>query len=420
MSTLTIDGPAGTGKSVTAQALAERLDLTYLDSGALYRALAQAIGEAGIGSEDPEALTAFLQGLDLKIEPGRGAARILVAGRDVTDQLRAEELGGRASRLATHEPIRRRVGEILRAAAHERSCVAEGRDMGSVVFPDARMKIFLTASVQARVERRLAQLRLAGVDPDESQVRAEMAERDYRDRTRALSPLRVPAGALRIDTTDLTLKEQIALIERIYRGRGRLRGSWYYRAARLLTIGLARGLFGVRVRGREHVPLGPYLAASNHQSYIDPPVVCALQPGQMVILAKEELFKIPILGSIIRGFEAIPVRRGTADRRALRAALGALRRGLPLLLFPEGTRVRGPELGRAHAGVAWLARKARVPVVPIRIHGGGLLQSMLRIKPLYVVFGEPLLYESEEEGSEGDRAFAQSVMVVIAKLGEVT
>ena len=419
MRMLTIDGPAGTGKSVTAKAMAQRLALIYLDSGALYRAIALAIDSAGIDVEDPASLEGFLRAMDLTLAPERDRMRVLLDGRDVSGELRDEALGGRASRLATLDPIRRREDELLRAAGGQRACVAEGRDMGSVVFPNAQLKIYLTASTTARVERRIAQLREAGGAPDEEQVRAEMADRDYRDSSRRLSPLREPAGAIRIDTTHLTLDEQISIIEQLYRGHGRLRGSWGYRVARVMVIGLAQGLLGVRVRGREQVPLGPYLAASNHQSYTDPPVVCALQPGHMVILAKEELFKIPLLAPIIRAFEAIPVRRGTADRRALRAALGALKRGLPLLLFPEGTRIRGPGLGRPHAGVAWLARKAHVPVVPIRIHGGTVWQSMLRIKPIYVVFGKPMLYEGEDQGAQGDRAFAESVMVVIEKLGEI-
>ncbi len=412
---LTIDGPAGTGKSVTARVLARRLKLVYLDSGALYRAIAWAAERHGFRDPGDPRLGSFLDGLSIEINPEVEAFRVSVDGGDVSRRIRSESLGQQASRFATVPEVRARVGELLRKQAARRDCVAEGRDMGGCVFPDAHVKIYLTASLEARVRRRLAQLRDSGQEAEQWQIHQEMAARDARDRCRAISPLRIPEGAIRIDTTELALDEQIDLIVALYRGGGRLRGSFFYRFILLLSFLFFRGILGVRVSGIERIPRGAYLIASNHKSYMDPPLVGCLAPGAPAVLAKEELFQMAILGPLVRNLQAIPIRRGEIDRRALRMAIAALRRGQPLLLFPEGPRVRGAGLGKPRAGVAWLARKAQVPVVPVRILSAGLWKSLLRLEPIHVVFGQPMEYPAGK-GAKRDADFTADIMDEIAHM----
>jgi 1-acyl-sn-glycerol-3-phosphate acyltransferase len=300
--------------------------------------------------------------------------------------------------------------------------VAEGRDMGSAVFPEARPKIYLTASLEARTARRASQLRARGEAIDEARIRKDLEDRDLRDESREVSPLRVPGGAVRIDSSEIDLEQQIALVAGFIRGHGHFPGSRLYQWTQRFLRLFFRGLCGVRVRGLERVPAGACVVACNHQAYSDPLLVGSLLPGTAAFMAKAELFRGP-LGGLVRRYNAIPVRRGTADRQALRTAVASLRRGVPLVIFPEGTRIRGGALGVPHAGVAWLARRAEVPVLPARVSGGSLLRSALRVEPQQVSFGEPLAAPrgpgraSPDESLPGtDAAFALQVMEAIASL----
>jgi CMP/dCMP kinase len=191
-----IDGPAGAGKSTVARALAEELGFTYLDTGAMYRSVALAAAERGVGP----ALLAD----SLEIEPGE---RIRLDGRDVTDQIRSPEISEAASRAAADPAVRRAIVAQQRRLLSRGDWVAEGRDIGSIVAPDAELKIFLTADPAERARRRAAEL---GVDAE--RVLAEQTIRDERDRTREHSPLVPAPDAVVIDTTDLTFPE---VVERI-------------------------------------------------------------------------------------------------------------------------------------------------------------------------------------------------------------
>jgi cytidylate kinase len=193
MTVVAIDGPAGAGKSTVARAVAERLGFTYLDSGAMYRSVALAARERGRAPADvaPE----------LRIELGDG---VRVDGADVSADIRSNEISEAASRAAADPRVRQAMVAEQRRLLSAGDWVAEGRDIGTVVAPDADVKVFLDADPAERARRRAAEL---GVDPDE--VMAELAVRDERDRTRAASPLAPAAGAVVLDTTGLTVDQVV-------------------------------------------------------------------------------------------------------------------------------------------------------------------------------------------------------------------
>jgi cytidylate kinase len=410
---IAIDGPAGAGKSTIARAVAERLGFVYLDSGALYRGVAWGLGEAAGDQAD---LEQRLGGLELAGRPGAGGFMVFVRGRDVTGALRAPAIGEAASALAVDPLVRRYVGERLRRIAATHACVAEGRDMGTVVFPDAALKIFLTASLAERARRRCAQLAAQGQTADPDAVRAAIAARDARDSTRAASPLRAAADAVRIDNTRLSPEAQVSLIVEFFHGGGHLRGSLFYRSVQGLARLLFRLLLGLRVAGGEALPRGAFLIASNHRSYLDPPLYGAVAPMPIAYLAKESLFRIPIFGGLIRALGAIPIRREGSDPRGLRGALAVLEGGRPLVVFPEGTRGRRGRLGKPRAGIALLARRAGVPVVPAYLAGSDRpLAALLRRPPLRLRIGPPMPPPDPDDPG-GDQAYARQVMAAIAGL----
>jgi cytidylate kinase len=200
---VTIDGPSGTGKGTIADLLAQRLGWHCLDSGALYRVLALAAQRRGLDLDAPDALAPLASAMVVSFRGNR----VFLDGEDVSDAIRTEAAGSAASRVAAHGAVRERLLDWQRGAARSPGLIADGRDMGSVVFPDAPLKIFLTASAEECAQRRYKQLKHKGLDVSLSQLVTEIRERDERDSNRSVAPLKAPAGALRVDTTSLSIEE---------------------------------------------------------------------------------------------------------------------------------------------------------------------------------------------------------------------
>jgi cytidylate kinase len=205
---VTIDGPSGTGKGTIADLLAKRLAWHCLDSGALYRALGLAAERRGIPLDDSSAVADLAEGLDVRFTD----SRMFLNGEDVSEPIRTEAAGSAASKVAAHASVRTRLLDWQRAAARMPGLVADGRDMGSVVFPHAQVKIFLTASPEERAQRRYKQLKDKGLDVSLATLVNEIRDRDERDRTRTVSPLKAADGAITVDTTSLTVKEVFDLV----------------------------------------------------------------------------------------------------------------------------------------------------------------------------------------------------------------
>ena len=200
---IAIDGPSGSGKGTISQLLAARLGWHFLDSGALYRALGLAALARGIALDAEAELAALAGQLELRFEN----ERILLDRRDVSDEIRTETSGNAASKVAALPAVRAALLDWQRAQARSPGLVADGRDMGSVVFPQASLKLFLTASADERAERRYKQLKEKGFDVSLSSLIEEIEERDRRDRSRSAAPLRPAADAVELDSTGLSIEE---------------------------------------------------------------------------------------------------------------------------------------------------------------------------------------------------------------------
>ena len=212
---ITIDGPAGAGKSTAARALADRLGFRLIDTGAMYRALAWSVERAGLPVEDTPALRRHLAAVDVEL----AGDQVLVDGRDISGEIRTREISDLTSRLTMLAPVRERVTPLQRRMAAAGGVVLEGRDTGTVVCPDADVKFYLDASGDARARRRQAELRDRGVTVDLSTVRDEIALRDHQDTTRALAPLRKAPDAILVDTTDLDIPQVVEAMLKIVEKR---------------------------------------------------------------------------------------------------------------------------------------------------------------------------------------------------------
>ncbi len=224
---VTLDGPAGTGKSSTAQELARRLGFHFLDTGAMYRAAVVIALSEGLPLDDGEAIAAAVRRVGIDFDFGAQPPRVFAGEREVTTQIRGAEVSALVSPMSALPPLRRVLVEQQRrlAAAHSR-LVTEGRDQGTVVFPDAAVKLYLEAAASVRAARRAAQLRAAGhMGVDEAVILADIVERDHRDSTRADSPLRCPDDAVRLDTSGMSLEEVVDELERIVRDRLRMQAG---------------------------------------------------------------------------------------------------------------------------------------------------------------------------------------------------
>lgn len=215
---LAIDGPSGAGKGTISRELAKRLGWHYLDSGAIYRALAVEMMNLESSHLNEAAAIEVAARMDLRFEFDPAFA-VLLSSRNISDRIQSEACGNLASQLAAMPGVRKALIEKQRAFRRQPGLVADGRDMGTVIFPDARFKIFLTANPGIRAERRLKQLKEKEMDVTLEQIISDLLERDRRDQTRANAPLRQAEDALLIDSSEMTIDQVVARVANVVRGR---------------------------------------------------------------------------------------------------------------------------------------------------------------------------------------------------------
>ena len=206
---ITVDGPSGAGTGTLCYALAEKLGFDFLDSGAIYRITALDALKKQVNLENEDAVAEVGRNLNVQFVPDNGEVNVILDGENVGDQIRTAEAGQNASKVAAFPKVREALLQRQRDFACEKGLVADGRDMGTIVFPEAQVKLFLDASAEERAKRRVKQLQLKGFNANFEQILGEIKERDYRDRNRAVAPLVPAKDALVLDSTHLSIDEVI-------------------------------------------------------------------------------------------------------------------------------------------------------------------------------------------------------------------
>lgn len=206
---IAVDGPAGAGKSTIAKAVAKRMNLIYVDTGSMYRALALFIVRQKIALDDREKIIEKCGGADVTIRYEDGVQVVYLNGENVNAYLRTEEVGNAASAISPIPEVRKKLVELQRKLAAESDCIMDGRDIGTCVLPHAQKKIYLTASSEVRAKRRYEELLAKGEMCDLKKIQADIEERDYRDMHRETSPLKQAEDAVLVDTSDMTIEEVV-------------------------------------------------------------------------------------------------------------------------------------------------------------------------------------------------------------------
>lgn len=395
---IAIDGHSGSGKSTLARQLAQRLGFTYVDTGALYRAVTLKIltvlGKEFTGKQ----LERLLENTKVSIEQGDNGNRIILDGNDVTDTIREPQVSDFVSAVASKPAVRKHLIDIQRDNARGKNVILEGRDIGTVVLPKATFKFFITASIDARAQRRLEELLEKGISISFEEVKKNLIERDDQDSTRKTSPLKKAADAITIDSSNMTAEEKLNLVAHYITNTLQNREKKIYNLYKTAIRVIAKILFRLEFIYEDYdsARLFSGMVTSNHCSNLDPPLVGNALPYPLYFLAKEELCnRTESLPNrlFFNHVNMIGIDRDNPKPKSIRQVLNALKAGHSVLIFPEGTRSDDGEIKEAKTGPGMLAYRAHVPILPMYISGSfdALPRHRKWIKPskITVYVGKP-------------------------------
>lgn len=219
MFNVAIDGPAGAGKSTIAKMVAKKMNLIYVDTGSMYRAMALSCIRQGIEANDHERVAQAVKDLNITLEYEDGVQQVILNGENVNAYIRTEEVGNMTSAIATYGEVRERLVAMQQAIAREKAVIMDGRDIGTCVLKDAPVKIYLTAAPRTRAERRYLELKGKGQECDIDTIEKDIIDRDYRDMHREISPLKQAEDAILVDSSDMTIQQVVDAISDIIRER---------------------------------------------------------------------------------------------------------------------------------------------------------------------------------------------------------
>ncbi len=465
--TVAIDGPASSGKSSVGAAAARELGYRFCDTGLLYRALTGLALKSGVDLSDPDGLVPLVAQVELASDGDGRLSRVMVDGVDVTADVRGPAVDRSVSEVARVPEVRAALLERQRALAADGGIVMAGRDIGTVVLPDADLKVFLDASAEERARRRAEERGLEPDSPEADEILADLRRRDDLDRNRAVAPLRAAADATVIATDGNTFDQTVAAVigairatearrtEAAARGErgaasaptptpapapvpGKARPkplgdgrTWFIRATDVFGRIVWRLFARVHLSGFEHLRGldGPVLIVANHISNADPPLIGSfVTPAldrRIYWLGKQEALDWPVLGALIEHNAVIGIQRGAADVDAFRSAKRVLDEGHVLIVFPEGTRSPTGKLQEAKEGTTILALRTGARLVPIGVSGtrgvwprGQTLPHPIRGRVSLTV-GRPFTVSAPGAGAERRAAQVAATTEIMRRIAEL-
>jgi len=343
----------------------------------------------GITPSDAEEVSKRLADftLDMKFENGRQV--ILLNGDDVGESIRTPEVSMAASAVSAIPAVREYLLNMQRDIAKKNSVIMDGRDIGTVILPNAEVKIFLTASAAARAKRRYNELISKGQTVSYEKVYSEMIERDRNDSTRDIAPCKPAADAVLLDNSELNFEESIEAVLNIVMKKKKKK-TVYMRTHRIVAP-VIRFFNRIRVTGLDNVPKeGGYIVCANHIAAKDVFLLGAVFPRQLRFIAKKELFSIPIIGSLLKIFGAVKIDRGGNDIGAIRKSIELLNDGELVAIFPQGHRYPGvdPRTTETKSGTALIAYRSHADILPVFIETKGNRYRLFR--KIHIIIGEPI------------------------------
>lgn len=414
---IAIDGPGGAGKSSVAKEVAKKLGIIYVDTGALYRTIALHMLGKGISPKDNDAIIAELPNLTLELKFVDGKQIILLNGSDVGDSIRTPEISMAASAVSAIKEVREYLLNTQRNIARNNSVIMDGRDIGTVILPYAEVKIFLTASPEARAKRRYNELIAKGQTVTYEQVYTEMVERDKNDSTRAIAPCVPAEDAVFLDNSKLDLEATSKKIIKIIKKNSK---STYMKLHAWLAP-LIRFFQRIEPVGLENIQTDRgYVICSNHIAAKDVIMIGAVYPKQIRFIAKKELFSVPVLGWLIKKLGAVKLDRGGGDVAAIKTSVNLAKAGLNIAIFPQGHRYPGvdPSTTPIKNGAGLISYKSESDVLPVFIKVKDNKYRFLR--KIQIIFGKPIEYSElgfTNGGSDEYKTATDFVFASVLKLG---
>lgn len=399
-----IDGPAGSGKGTVTKILAKKMKLTSIDTGAMYRCVTLAIIRNNIDLNDIDKIKELLETIKIELIEEKNKQIVKLNGEDVSKEIRENPVNQKVSIVSAIKEIRLKLVELQREMAKTQDIIMEGRDITTVVFPNADLKIYMDADLEERARRRFEQNKSKNIECTYEEVLEDMKKRDENDKNKEMGALKIADDAIVIDSTNLTQKEVVKKIEKLIKKEKKTnklepkiyaqrpentRKKVVRKIVKTFLSSLYRIFYRIEITGEENkqkaAKSGGYIICANHLNYLDAAAIVLLSKEKIRFIAKHDLGRIAILRWLEHLFDIIPIKRNSQDMEAMKRCMKALKNNEAIAIFPEGTRKGMEKNAKIKNGAAFLAIKAGCPVVPVGISGTFKLFSKI-----YINYGEPI------------------------------
>ena len=414
-----IDGPAGSGKGTITKKIAEKMNLDYIDTGAMYRSVALEVLNKNINIEDDKQTKELLETISIELKKENGKQIVLLNGEDVSDKIRSNEVTSIVSNVSAIKEIREKLVEMQRKMGAKQDVIMEGRDITTVVFPRADVKIYLDADIEERAQRRYKQNQEKGIECTYEQVLEEMKRRDENDKTNEYGALKIATDAIVIDATHMSINEVVAKIKKIIKEKkkeNKIQERIHIerpetsrkKIIRFIVKSFVRFLYKVvfrvkKIGAKDVNEDESYIICANHLNYLDAAAVVVFNRKNIRFICKDTIFRNRFLNWILHLVNAIPIDRDNQDIEAMKRSIKALKNKELLGIFPEGTRKGMARNLKAKNGAAFMALRTKTKVIPLGIQG-----SFKPFTKVYLNYGKPLDF-SQYYGKEKDKDILEKV-----------